>query len=350
MRVTRRTRFNQACGRACSRQMDLWMEVLLQGLPAGVVLVLAGGCVHRELCGPADEAGFEHEGESAFEFDGLQVGGAGAGEGFGIRAVAAHAVVQAGTAWDEAFGLGVVFASDEAHELVHEVAVEPGWAEGVLGDDPARGEDGEVYIGCAGDLAGRGEDGVDGWVGVVEADRVDAVEAGEVVLAGRVVAVPGDDVEWGVVEVCSPEVALKFGDDLKGGVVAVVVGGVWGEKVASVGKAVGADCTELRQSEAGAVVFEEVAASLGGKQLDAELDAARNDGNFAGCEIDDAEFGVEHEATELGHEEKLAVGGVEEAVAHAFGSGVDVDGDAGVHGEVAVASKGCEAVDKIEWC
>jgi len=90
--------------------MDLRMEVLLQSLPAGVVLMLTSGCVHCELCGAADEASFEHEGESAFEFDGLQVGGAGAGEGFGIRAVATHAVVQAGTTRDEAFGFGVVFA------------------------------------------------------------------------------------------------------------------------------------------------------------------------------------------------------------------------------------------------
>jgi len=103
---------NQACGRASLRQMDLWMEVLLQGLPAGVVLVLASCCVHRELRGATDEAGFEHEGESAFEFDGLQFCGAGASEGLGVGAVAAHAVVQAGAAGNETFGLGVVLASD----------------------------------------------------------------------------------------------------------------------------------------------------------------------------------------------------------------------------------------------
>jgi len=68
--------------------------------------------------------------------------------------VAAHAVVQAGAAGNETFRLGVVFASDEAHELVHEVAVEPGWAEGVLGDDPAWRKDSEVYVGSTGDLAG----------------------------------------------------------------------------------------------------------------------------------------------------------------------------------------------------
>ena len=116
--------------------------------------MLAGGCVHRELRGAAYEAGFEHEGQCALEFDGLEFGCAGAFEGLGVRAMAGHAVVEAGSAGDEAFGFGVVFALDETHELVHEVAVEPGGTEGVLGDDPAWGEDDEVGVGGSGDLAG----------------------------------------------------------------------------------------------------------------------------------------------------------------------------------------------------
>ena len=66
---------------------------------------------------------------------------------------------------------------------------------------------------------------------MVEADGVDAVEAGEVVLAGSVVAVPGDDVEWRMVEVGGPEVSEEFGYDLEGAVVAVVEGGVRSEEV-----------------------------------------------------------------------------------------------------------------------
>ncbi len=224
--------------------------------------MLARGGVHGELRRAADEAGFEHEGERAFEFYRLQFGGAGAGEGLGVGTMAAHAVVQAGSAGGEAFGLGVIFALDEAHKLVHEVAVEPGRAEGVFSHDPAWGEDGEVDVGGAGNLAGRGEDGVDGGVGVVEADGVDAVEAGEVVLEGRVVAVPGDDVEGGVLEVGRPEIALEFGDDLERGVIAIVVGGVWSEEVAAVGETVGANGSEFGETEAGAVVFEEIPAGL----------------------------------------------------------------------------------------
>ena len=113
--------------------------------------MLAGGGVHGELCGAADEAGFEHEGECAFQFDGFEFGGAGAVEGFGVGAMAGHAVVEAGSSGDEALGFGVVLAFDEAHEFVHEVTVEPWGAEGVLGDDPARGEDGEVNVCGAGE-------------------------------------------------------------------------------------------------------------------------------------------------------------------------------------------------------
>ena len=80
---------------------------------------------------------------------GLSSACGGAVEGFGVGAVAGHAVVQAGAAGEKAFGLGVVLAVDEAHELVHHVAVKPGRAEGVLGDQPARGEDGEVDVGGA---------------------------------------------------------------------------------------------------------------------------------------------------------------------------------------------------------
>ena len=63
---------------------------------------------------------------------------------------------------------------------------------------------------------------------------------------------------------------------------------------------------------------------------------------------------MEREAAELGDEEQFAVGGVEEAVGHGFVGGVDVDGYAGVHGEVAIAGEGGEAVDKVrglgwEW-
>jgi hypothetical protein len=200
--------------------------------------MLARRGVHRELRGTTYEASLEHKRQCAIELYWLQLGLTGAIEGFGVGTVAAHAVVQTGSAGDETFGLGVVFSFDEAHELIHEVAVEPRRPEGVLGDDPAGRKDREVHIGRPMNLAGRSEDGVDRRVRVVEADGVDAVEAGKVILVGSVVAVPGDDVERGMVEVRSPKVSLKLGDDLEGGVVTVIVGSMRGQEVAAVGEAV----------------------------------------------------------------------------------------------------------------
>ncbi len=61
-----------------------------------------------------------------------------------------------------------------------------------------------------GGLAGRGQHGEDRRVGMVEAHRADGVEAREIVFVGRVVAVPGDDVERRVVDSARPEPARRI--------------------------------------------------------------------------------------------------------------------------------------------
>ena len=196
--------------------------------------------------------------------------------------------MEAGSAWEEALGFGVVLALNEAHEFVHKVAVEPGWPEGVLGNHPARGEEDEIYVCGSGDLAWGGEDGEDAGVGVIEAYGVDGVEAGEVVLVWSVVAVPGDDVERRVVEVGCPEVSEEFCYDLEVCVVAVFVGGVRGLEVAGVGETVCSDGAEIGEAEGLAVVFEEVASGFPFEEGYPKLDASGNDGDFAGRELEDA--------------------------------------------------------------
>ena len=235
--------------------------------------------------------------------------------------------MKAGAAGEEAFGFGVVLAVDEAHELVAHVAMKPRRAEGVFGDEPAWREDGEVYVGGAFDGRGRGEDGVDGGVGVVEADGVDGVEAGHVVLVGRVVAVPGHDVDGGVVDAGGPELAEELGDDFEVAF-AVFKGGDGVEEVAGVGEAVGADGAEVGEAEGLAVVFADVAAGGLVEEIDVELDAARDDDELAGGNFEDAALGVEAEGALLGEDEHLAVGVVEEAVAHGGGGGVEMDAQA----------------------
>lgn len=73
--------------------------------------------------------------------------------------------------------------------------MKPGWAEGMFGDHPAGREDGEVAVGSSRNGGRRSEDREDGGIGMVERDRVDAVEASQVVLIRRIIAVPSNDVE-----------------------------------------------------------------------------------------------------------------------------------------------------------
>ncbi len=114
---------------------------------------------------------------------------------------------------------------------------------------------------------------------MVEGNGVDAIEERQVVFVGRVVAVPGHDVERRVIDERAPQAAQELGDDVELAV-AIFEGGNGRFEVARIGKAVGADGAELGQAEREAVVFADVAAGLAVEQLDAEFDAARESRRF----------------------------------------------------------------------
>ena len=117
-------------------------------------------------------------------------------EGVDVRPVRQHRVVQRHAAGHEAAaGLGVVDAVDEPHELAHHVHMVPGRAKRILRHQPAVAEDHEIDVRRAGRLARRGQHGEDAGVGVIVKDRADGREASQVVFVGRVVAVPGHDVQ-----------------------------------------------------------------------------------------------------------------------------------------------------------
>ena len=161
----------------------------------------------------------------------------------------------------KAFGLGIVGAEDQAHEFVHQVAMEPRRTEGVLGDHPTRRKDREVAVGGAGNVGRRGQHRVDGWIGMIERNGVDAVEEREIVFVGRVVAVPCDDIERRVIDEGAPQAAQEFGDDVELAV-AIFEGGDGRFEIARIGEAVGADGAEFGQAERQAVVLADVAAGL----------------------------------------------------------------------------------------
>ena len=137
--------------------------------------------------------------------------------------------------------------------------MKPGRAKGVLRDQPARRKDHEIAIGGAGDFAGCGQHRKDRRVGMVEADRAQRVEPRQIVFVGRVIAVPGDDVERRMVELRGPQIAGELDDDLEL-FVSILKGGDRGQKIARVGEPVGADRTQFRQAEQLAVILADIAA------------------------------------------------------------------------------------------
>ena len=143
-----------------------------------------------------------------------------------------------------------------------------------------------------------------------------------------------------------PEAAEEFRRDVELAV-AIFEGGDGRFEVARIGEAIGADGAEFGQAKGQAVVFADVAASLFLGEDDAEFDAARDDADLAGSDIENAEFGVKAKSAELRNDQQFAVGGVEEAILHGRVGGVEMDGHARLHGRIAVAAKGHDAVDEV---
>ena len=129
--------------------------------------------------------------------------------------------------------------------------------------------------------------------------------------------------------------------------VEIFEGGDGRQEIARVGEAVGADRAEVGKPEGRAVVLADVAARRAVRQIDAELDAARDDADLAGRDIEDAEFGGDAQASLLRDDQQFAIGVVEVARLHGGVGGVEVHGHAGLRGRVAAAGNGYQAVDEI---
>lgn len=69
----------------------------------------------------------------------------------------------------------------------------------MLANTPPGRENDKVGQGCAGSGRWGCQDGEDGWIAVIVGDRVDGLEAAQVVLEGSIVALPGNDIERRVV-------------------------------------------------------------------------------------------------------------------------------------------------------
>ncbi len=134
--------------------------------------------------------------------------------------------------------------------------------------------------------------------------------------------------------------------------VPVLIGRDGGEEVARVGQAVGADRATLGQCEGAAVILAEIAAGRAAAQLHPQLHAARDDGDLARLDVDDAELGPQPQLALLRDEQQLAVGVVEVFVLHGAGDQVDMRGHAGLRSGIARCRDGAQALEEgqpVAW-
>ncbi len=114
----------------------------------------SAGVSSAKRVGRMTQPRLEHEGERVVDLVRRQLGRRGALVGRGGRGRARSCnCARLAPPGAKPAGLGVVDAVDQAHELAHHVAVEPGRPERVLGHHPARREDDEIDIGRAGVIA-----------------------------------------------------------------------------------------------------------------------------------------------------------------------------------------------------
>ena len=118
---------------------------------------------------------------------------------------------------------------------------------------------------------------------------------------------PGDHVERRLADLGGVELAAPF--DVKGrGLLAILVGGDRRVEVARIGEAVGADRPAVGQGEGAAVILAQIGPRRPVDQLDPEDDAALDQADLAGLDLDDAELGAEAQPAFLRHDQILAVG------------------------------------------
>ena len=339
--VDKRARRGVRCG-----HQGLPVKCLARSLPAGEVVGLPLRRLQRKARWPDDIAALEHEGERRFDLVRGECSRARPLEGRRVGPVTAHAVVQARAARREAFRLGVVNTVDQAHEFAHHVAMEPGRAKGVLGDHPARRKDHEVKVGRSRRVGGRGQHGEDRRIGMIEAHAVDDVEAREIVFVRHVIAMPGDDIERRVIDGRAPQPAAEFGHQLEVSL-AVLERRHGRQKIARIGEPVGADRPQLGQPQRRPVVLADVAARRGVEELHLEACAARDERDFPGAHVEQAEFRRQPQRTLLRDEQQLAIRIVEVAPLHRPVGRVEVNADPALQRHVAVAGHRDQAVDEV---
>ena len=188
--------------------------------------------------------------------------------------------------------LCIVNAVDQAHKLAHHVHVIPGRPKGILRHQPAIGKDHEINV-CSPRCLRRGSKyGENGWVCMVEKQRPYWRKTTQIILIGRVVAVPGDHVQRGMLYLRGPKHAIPFHHQGPWSIM-IFIGRNGSQKVARIRQAISAYRPAFGQTECCAIVFANVSTGGSAQQLDTNLHPARNDANLSGNHVNCPKFGTE---------------------------------------------------------
>ena len=183
---------------------------------------------------------------------------------------------------------------------------------------------------------------------MVERNRVNAVEQRQVVLVGRIVSMPADDVERRVVDECRPQPAQEFRSDVEFAF-AIFIRRDRSLEVARIRKAIRADRPQFGKPEGQAVVLADISARLRLLEHHAELHSSRNHADLARLYAQDPQLRVEAKRAELRNDQQLPIGCVEEAIFHRMVRGIQMDRQARLHGRVAIAAQRDNAVDEVRF-
>src|SRR3984885_9074157 len=313
-------------------------KVTLQSLPALEVFVLQNSCLHGKFCGPYHKLRLKHEGQRVIDVLRLQIRFAGTFKGLRIRTMTSHAVMQAGPARHEAFRLRVVCAEYKTHELVHQVAMKPGRPEGVIGNHPSRREYGKVAVRRSRNRRGGAQDRINRRIGMVKRDRVDAVESREIVLVRRVIPMPRNHIEGRMIDGRRPESPHEFRCDVKFAF-TVFERSSRGLEVAGIRQSIRPNGTEFREAKRKAIILANIAARRIALLLfPTEHDAARNDANLAGRDVEDAKLRVKAQLPELRDNQHLSVSTVEKSVLHRSVDSIEMDRHANLHCGISITT------------
>ena len=125
-------------------------EVTLEAAPDVVVVFLQAWQCQSLGCWLENVPAFKKHCHRLAKALRLQLGGLAFFIGCVVRPVRHQSVVKAHTARQEALGLRVIDAFNQAEHFAHHIPVKPRWAERIFSDQPTRGEYCEVAVRGAG--------------------------------------------------------------------------------------------------------------------------------------------------------------------------------------------------------